>query len=250
MVCLLLAPLIVDIGFGWCYFLFIMPRAKRKFAGGFVYHVLNRANGRLRIFRKLSDFEAFERVLAEGLRRIPMRLCGYCIMGNHWHLLLWPRKDGDVSQFMQWITLTHTQRWHTAHGTTGIGHVYQGRFKSFPVESNAHYLTVLRYIESNPLRAKIVKNSRDWNYSSLAVRNGVDKEGLKISPGPVKLPVRWNRLVNVLPSGGVDARLEKCIKRGCPFGDDKWIVTTAQQCGLETTLKPRGRPKKVPGTFS
>ena len=226
-----------------------MPRAKRQFVGGIAYHVLNRANGRLRIFRKPDDFEAFERVLAEGLRRIPMRLCGYCIMSNHWHLLLWPRPDDNVSEFMQWITLTHTQRWHAAHGTTGIGHVYQGRFKSFPVQSNEHYLTVLRYIESNPLRAKVVKNSCRWEYSSLAVRNGADKEGLKISAGPVKLPQRWNRLVNVLPGGKVNVQLEKCIKRGCPYGNTKWIETAVQKLGLETTLRPRGRPTKVPGTF-
>ncbi len=119
-----------------------MPRPRRQCAGGIVYRVLNRANGRLRIFRKRADFEAFERVLAQGIERVGMRLCGYCIMGNHWHLLLWPRADGDVSEFMQWVTLTHTQRWHAAHGTTGIGHVYQGRFKSFPVQSNRR---VVRY---------------------------------------------------------------------------------------------------------
>ena len=71
-----------------------MPRPKRKCAGGVVYHVLNRANGRLRIFKKRADFEAFERVLAEGLERVDMRLCGYCIMGNHWHLLLWSEESG------------------------------------------------------------------------------------------------------------------------------------------------------------
>jgi len=107
---------------------------------------------------------------------------------------------------------------------------------------------VLRYIESNPLRAKIVKNSRDWEYSSLAVRNGADKEGLKISAGPVKLPDRWNRHVNVLPGRNVNVELEKCIKRGCPYGNIKWMETAAQTLGLETTLRPRGRPKKVPGT--
>ena len=221
-----------------------MPRAKRQCAGGIVYHVGNRANGRLRIFRKRADFEAFERVLAEGIERVRMRVCGYCIMGNHWHLLLWPRADGDVSEFMRWATLTHTQRWHAAHGTTGIGHVYQGRFKSFPVQSNEHYLTVLRYIESNPLRAKIVKNSRDWEYSSLAVRNGADKDGLKISAGPVKLPDRWNRLVNVLPGKSVGAAIDNCVKRGCPYGNVRWIETITQKLGLQMTLRPRGRPRK------
>jgi putative transposase len=221
-----------------------MPRPKRKCVGGIVYHVLNRANGRLRIFKKRADFEAFERVLGEGIERVGMRVCGYCIMGNHWHLLLWPREDGDVSEFMRWMTLTHTQRWHAAHGTAGIGHVYQGRFKSFPVQSNEHYLTVLRYIEGNPLRAKIVKNCREWEYSSLAIRNGADKEDLKLSAGPVRLPERWNRLVNVLPGESVDAAIANCVKRGCPFGNDVWIDTITQKLGLQMTLRPRGRPRK------
>ncbi len=221
-----------------------MPRPKRQCAGGIVYHVLNRANGRLRIFKKRGDFDAFERILAEGLQRMPMRLCGYCIMGNHWHMLLWPFHDGDVSEFMRWVTLTHTQRWHAAHGTAGIGHVYQGRFKSFPVQSGGHYLTVLRYIESNPLRAGLVENCRDWRYSSLAIRNGIEKQGLTIGRGPVKLPNRWNRHVNVLPGENIDAALHKCIKRGCPYGDDRWIETTSQKLGLQMTLRPRGRPKK------
>ena len=221
-----------------------MPRPRRQCVGGIAYHVLNRANGRLRIFKKRADFEAFERVLAEGIERVGMRLCGYCIMGNHWHLLLWPRATGDVSEFMRWMTLTHTQRWHAAHGTAGIGHVYQGRFKSFPVQSNEHYLTVLRYIESNPLRAKIVKNSRDWEYSSLAIRNGADKEDLKISAGPVRLPDRWNRLVNVLPGERVNDAIGNCIKRGCPFGNDTWKETVTQKLGLQMTLRPRGRPRK------
>lgn len=100
-----------------------------------------------------------------------MRLCGYCIMGNHWHLLLWPIGNGDLSEFMRWITLTHTQRFHISHGTVGIGHLYQRRFKSFPVQDNGHYLTVMRYIEANPLRAELVKRAGDWLWSSLAVRS-------------------------------------------------------------------------------
>lgn len=221
-----------------------MPRPKRKCAGGIVYHVINRANGRLRIFKKRGDFEAFERVLAEGLERAGMRLCGYCIMGTHWHLLLWPRNDGDVSEFMRWVTVTHTQRWHAAHGTVGTGHVYQGRFKSFPVQSGQHYLKTLQYIESNPLRAELVENSCDWQYSSLAIRNGIEKERLRTHSGPVTLPATWNRDVNILPDEVADAKLQNCIKRGTPFGDDKWIEKASQKLGLEITLKPRGRPKK------
>jgi len=200
----------------------------------------------LRIFRKRADFEAFERALAEGVERVGMRLCGYCIMPDHWHLLLWPRREGDVSEFMRWLTLTHTQRWHSAHGTAGIGHVYRGRFRSFPVQSNEHYLTVLQYVESNPLRAGIVKSSLDWDYSSLALRNGADKGDLKLSAGPVRLPAGWNRQVDVLPEENVSAMIDNCIKRGCPCGNSRWTKTTAQKLGLQMTMRPRGRPKKSP----
>jgi putative transposase len=221
-----------------------MPRRLRKAAGNVVYHVINRANMRLQIFKKSGDFLAFERVLAQGLARIPMRLCGYCIMGNHWHLLLWPREDGEMSEFMQWITTTHMRRWHAAHSTTGFGHVYQGRFKSFPVQSSEYYLKTLQYIESNPLRAKLVKNSCDWQYSSLAIRNGIDKQGLKIFKGPVKLPANWNKHVNIVPNEATEARLQNCIIRGTPFGGDTWTKTISQKLGLESTLRPRCRPKK------
>lgn len=220
-----------------------MPRRKRKNLGNVVYHVLNRANGRLRIFKKPGDFEAFERILAEGLSRFPMRLLGYCLMGNHWHLLLWPQDDGDLSMFMQWVTMTHSQRWHAAHGTAGMGHLYQGRFKSFPVQSNDYYLTVLRYIESNPLRAKLVKSSREWVWSSLAVRQGKDKDGLALAAGPLELPDNWLGLVDILPNETDLEKLANCICRGCPYGSEAWIMRTVNQLDLESTLRPRGRPK-------
>ncbi len=172
-----------------------MPRSKRITKGNIVYHVLNRANGRLRIFKKDRDFEAFEEVVAEGLERSALRLCGYCIMANHWHLVLWPREDGDLSSFMKWITVTHSHRWHGAHGTVGCGHLYQGRFKSFPVQSNAYYLTLMRYVECNPLRAGLVQKAGDWPWSSFAIRNGADKS-IVLSKGPLELPKQWRKMIN------------------------------------------------------
>lgn len=220
-----------------------MPRRKRKNLGNLVYHVLNRANGRLRIFKKSGDFSAFERILIEGLARFPMRLLGYCLMGNHWHLLLWPRGDGDLSAFMQWVTMTHSQRWHAAHGTAGMGHLYQGRFKSFPVQSSDYYLTVLRYIESNPLRAELVKSSRDWPWSSLAIRQGMEKDGLSLHAGPVPLPENWLRLVDLVTNETDLEKLENCIRRGSPYGSEDWTVRMAERLDLTATLRPPGRPK-------
>ena len=220
-----------------------MPRAKRITLGGYAYHVLNRANGRLRIFHKDGDFLAFEQILAEGIARYSMRLCGYCIMSNHWHLLLWPVNDGDLSEFMRWITLTHTQRFHASHGTVGTGHLYQGRFKSFPVQDDAHYLTVMRYIEANPLRAGLVERAGDWPWASLAVRKGMEAP-FKLSDGPLKLPSRWEAMVNRIERPERLGELENSIKRGAPFGELNWRIKTASRMNLESTLRPRGRPKK------
>ena len=121
-----------------------------------MYHVLNRANARMTIFHKPDDYAAFERVLAEAVERTKTRLLAYCLMPNHWHLVVWPEKDGELSRFTGWLTLTHTQRWHAHRHTTGSGHLYQGRFKSFPLQDDAHFFTVCRYVERNALRANLV----------------------------------------------------------------------------------------------
>ena len=114
------------------------------------------------LFEKDGDYAAFERVLQEAVDRLNPRLLGYCLMPNHWHLVLHPRADGDLSQFMRWLTVTHTQRCHAHRGTAGTGPVYQGRFESFPVQSDEHLLAVLRYVERNPLRANLVQRARHW----------------------------------------------------------------------------------------
>src|SRR5689334_12252592 len=107
-----------------------MPRRNRFSTGGYVFHVLNRAVGRQTIFANDADYVAFECVMREAAKQVPMRLLSYSIMPNHWHLVLWPVSDNDLSNYMHWLTATHTQRWHLAHGTTGTGPIYQGRFKS------------------------------------------------------------------------------------------------------------------------
>ena len=220
-----------------------MGRPKRIARGNIVYHVLNRANGRLRIFKKRQDFEAFESILADGVARFAMRLCGYCIMGGHWHLVLWPRHDGDLTDFMRWVTVTHTQRWHAAHGTTGTGHLYQGRFKSFPVQNSGRYLSLMQYVEANPLRAGLVERAEQWPWSSLAIRCGEEKD-ISLDAGPTRLPHNWPKLVQSAADKSQQEKIEHCIKRGCPYGSKQWTNQTSTILGLESTMRPRGRPKK------
>lgn len=222
-----------------------MARTPRSAVGNVVYHVLNRANGRMRIFRKDRDYEAFEKVLKDAKERYQVRILSYCLMPNHWHLLLYPRVGGDMPRFMRWLGLTHTQRWHTAHKTIGYGHLYQGRYKSFPVQTDEHFLQVCRYIERNPLRAKLTKRAEDWRWSSLWLRRGGSKKQKKLlSPWPVPAGRDYVAWVNEPQPKEELEVIRYAIKRGRPYGGEEWVYRTAKKFNLEATLNPRGRPRK------
>ena len=144
-----------------------MPRRPRLSTGGIAYHVLNRRVGRLELFEKPADYFSFEKILSEAHDRTGIRIAAYCLMPNHWHLLLWPRTDGELSEVMRWVTVTHSQRWHAHRHSSGTGPVYQGRLKSFPVQTDEHFLAVARYVERNALRAKLVERAEGWQWSSI-----------------------------------------------------------------------------------
>ena len=221
-----------------------MGRPLRSDRAGFIYHVLNRANGRATLFRKESDYEAFERVLGAAHERTPIGVLAYCLMPNHWHLLLQPRRDGDLSRFVGWLTLTHTQRWHAHCHNTGSGHLYQGRFKSFPVEKGDHFLAVCRYVERNGLRAGLVRRAEAWRWCSLWRRSAGDAaaQGL-LGNWPVRVPAHWTYWVNQPQNEAEVEAVRRCVTRGRPFGSDAWVARVARDLGLEVTLRPRGRPK-------
>jgi putative transposase len=222
-----------------------MGRPLRAAAGGVIYHVLNRANGRLPLFEKAGDYEAFERVLGEAHTRLAMRTLAYCVMPNHWHLVLWPRRDGDLSRFLAGVTLTHTQRWHAHRRSAGAGHLYQGRFKSFPVQGDAHLLTVCRYVERNALRAQLVLRAEEWRWSSLWRRTvGTAQATAWLADWPVPRPRQWVAWVNEPQTEAEVEAVRRCVTRGRPFGTEAWIGRTVERLGLEGTLRPRGRPKK------
>ena len=131
----------------------------------------------MRLFRSDEDFEAFRRVMVEAYRRHPLRILAYCVLSNHWHFVVWPKTDGQVTDYFRWLTHTHAMRWRVAHRTVGYGPVYQGRFKSFPVQSDEHLLTVARYVERNALGAGLVERAELWPYGSLhcaVARRGPD----------------------------------------------------------------------------
>ena len=122
-----------------------MPRRPRICPAGTCFHVINRALARLTLFEKQEDYEAFERVLALAHERVHLGIFAYCVMPNHWHFVVCPKTDTQVTDFFRWLTHTHTMRWHAHYHTEGTGHLYQGRFKTFPIQEDEHLVSVLRY---------------------------------------------------------------------------------------------------------
>jgi putative transposase len=222
-----------------------MGRPKRVAAGGMVYHVLNRANRRATMFHKAEDYDAFLRILAEGIERISSRLLGLCLMPNHWHLVLWPHNDGELSRLVGWVTNTHVKRHHEHYHDKIGGHLYQGRFRSFPIQEDGHLLTVLRYVEANPLRCGLAGHAGDWPWSSCSLRNRRTADTPPLSPWPIAFPANWESLVEQRWAKEELAPMQAHVDRGSPFGDPSWVQRTATRLGLLGTLRNRGRQPKI-----
>jgi len=220
-----------------------MARIPRVDIGGEIYHVINRANARLPIFFKEKDYQLFETILVEAVIKYDMRLLAYCVMPNHFHLVLYPKKDGDLQKFMQWLTLTHTQRWHVQNKTIGNGHLYQGRYKSFLIQKSLHLLTVIRYIERNPLRAKIVKNIANWKFSSYYQRHQKLSDTL-LALWPIATPADYKSFVQEPLTAGELEAARYSVNKGKPFGNDLWSDAMIDKYKLSGTVRERGRPKK------
>ena len=209
-----------------------------------VFHVLNRGVGLQRLFSRPSDYEAFEDVVEETLEKIPLRICSYCLMPNHWHFVLWPEHDGDLAAFMQRLTVTHVTRWQKHRNRIGEGHVYQGRFKSFPVEEDEYFYQLVRYVERNALRANLVQHAEEWKWSSLWRRErGTLEQQKSLAAWPLPCPRGWLKYVNDPETEEELNAVRRCVKRGQPFGSDRWIEETAKQLHLESTLRSPERPR-------
>ena len=223
-----------------------MPRVARIAPGGVIFHVLNRANGRRGIFEKREDYQAFDRVIARTTAEVPMRILAYCIMPNHWHFVLWPQADGDLAAFVHRLTTTHVRRWHLHRHSVGTGHLYQGTFKSFPIQTDDHLFTVCRYVERNALRAGLVQRAEDWEWSSLPTRLGgqqhLDKPPL--SDLPIEVPSNWGEVVNQPMTATELEAVRVSVGRGRPFGASAWQIRVARELGLQATFRGRGRPRR------
>jgi putative transposase len=198
-----------------------------------VAHVLSRGNARATVFHSANEYEDFIALLDEARVAHDVELYAFCLMPNHFHLVAHVDEGQALSEMMQWWLTSHVRRHHRRHGSTG--HVWQGRFKSFPVQEDEHLLTVLRYVLRNPCRAQLVTEPWQWRWSSL-------RFAWMITPWPVQPPQNLGDWLSCMPDEDAD-EVRRSVRRGAPFGDEAWQTRAARTWGLEPSLRPRGRPR-------
>ena len=222
-----------------------MPRTARTDVGGYPYHVLNRAVMRLSIFKTKDDYLFFERLLMKVAEETGMRVLAYALMPNHWHLVLYPKNDGELGLFMHRLTNAHTRHVHARTGTTGTGPLYQGRYKSFLIQNDTHLLAVLKYVERNAVRAKLVPEAEEWRWGSAWLRlNGSRAQRKLLAAPPAPLPKHYLSWVNTPEPAEELKSIRTSVNKGAPYGKDTWVGKTVERFGLEPTLRHPGRPRK------
>ncbi len=221
-----------------------MPRSRRVALGGICYHVLNRGNSRKTVFLDEADYAGFVRLIGRANQRFRMRMLAYCLMPNHFHLVLWPRGDRDLGRWLQWLLTSHVRRHHARLGTDG--RIWQGRTKQFPIQEDQHLLSVMRYVERNPLRAGLVHRAEAWKWSSL----GVLSEHRRV-PGLVSAPVpkylNWQAFVNLPVTTAELAAMRSSVRRQLPYGAEGWKIEMSAIHGNRFPLcgLAGGRPRST-----
>lgn len=197
-----------------------MSRAPRIDIANYQYHVLNRSNGRTPIFNTPADYQLFIDILEETVELLDMRLLAYCLMPNHWHLLLEPKVDGDLSRFMSRLTNTHVKQYQSKYSLVGMGHLYQGRYKAFLIENGHYFYTVLRYVERNAVRAKLCSRAEVWTWGSAFLRaNGKTKI---LSPLPIDIPSSYIDDLNLPLSASEQEAVKQSEICSIPFASEAW----------------------------
>jgi putative transposase len=184
----------------------LLGRKNRFASARYAHHIVNRGNDRRTIFRQDFDYAAFLELLSEGMRSFDVRVYGYCLMPNHFHLVAQPGEDNELSAFMQRVTGRYACAFRRQTETVGHGHVFQRRFWNVALHDDRAFVAVLRYVEANPCRASLVGRAEDWQWSSLRERSGA--RGI-LSPSPVALPPQWTAFVNMPQPDGLLSRIRR-----------------------------------------
>ena len=220
-----------------------MPRMARIVIEGYPHHVTQRGNNKQKAFLDEEDYQAYLEFFERYREKHNLGVLAYCPMPNHVHISACPENTDSLAKTLRSCHMRYAQYFNKKYKR--VGHLWQCRFYSCAMEE-IHLYSTVRYIENNPVRAKLVERAGDWEWSSYAVRNGSECE-FGLSDGPLELPKNWNKLVHADIDKDEIKQLDNSIKRGAPLGNFAWAVDTAREMKLESTLKPRGRPRKGTG---
>lgn len=211
-----------------------MPRIARGLAGGEIYHIINRGNRRTEVFHNTQDYEKFIELMHEAKKMTNIKLYSFVLMPNHFHFIVEPNEAEDLSKYMQWLLTSYVRYYNKTYKTSG--HLWQGRYKSFIVQKDNYLLTLLNYVEQNPIRAKL----KQWTYvsSNSKINDFIDEL-------PIKLPENWEEIKKDILKKKDKEKIDNSIQRQSPYGEDDWVHDIALKYDIVSTINPRGRPKKV-----
>ena len=218
-----------------------MPRTARAIAPNYCYHVINRGNQRATVFHEAADYDQFLALIARAQDRLHLPIIAACLMPNHVHLVVRPVRAEDLALWTHWAFTTHVRWYHARYATTG--RVWQGRYKAFPVQQDHHLLALMRYVERNALRARLVERAEDRKWGSLAWRRPPFPPAA-LTESPVPLPSYWRQYTNEPQTDAELAEIRACVNRQRPFGTKEWVAKQLGELGLESSVRSVGRPKK------
>lgn len=220
-----------------------MPLRTMTGTGGLTFHVMNRAVRRLQLFESHDDYQLFLMCLEEGRRQHPVKLYAFCVMPNHFHMVVGPTEDFQLAAFMKVTTGTHAKRWNSIRKRVGQGAVYQGRYRAFPTHNDGHFLRVCRYVERNPLRARLVPRAEGWHWSSL--NQDCRKCNVpRLETWPILQPDKWTDIVNEPDSASELHQVRNSVAKSIPFGPESWATSVAAALELKSFPRRPGRPRK------
>lgn len=211
-----------------------MPRIARGLAGGEIYHIINRGNRRQTVFHNAQDYEKFVELMEDAKKIADVKLYSFVLMPNHFHFVVEPNEAEDLSRYMQWLLTSYVRYYNKTYKTSG--HLWQGRYKSFIVQRDNYLLNLLNYVEENPQRA----NLKQWKYVSTNSEINHFVDAL-----PVELPENWEEFKKEILNTEDKEKIDNSIQRQSPYGEDVWVNVTAAKYNILSTIKPRGRPKKI-----
>ena len=199
-----------------------MARKPRKLPGHHPLHICNRSAGQLTIFQSIADYVRFETCLKEMISNFPLRLFAFCIMPNHYHLLVEGETGPAVIKGLHWLGTTHAVRLRRDTSSIGRGAVYQNRFRAYPIQRNGAFYRVAHYIERNPVDANLCRSPDDWLWSSAKPEKSQD---LNLAEWPISKPKNWMETIRKPLDEIVrdEIRCHETLQH--PLGDPDWVAS-------------------------